>query len=261
MILSFQGDAITLSRRLWEKGVHDVVSLRAMMRSEAPRKPVFAVVSPFSGHLYLLRKWLTRGGIDPDRDIRVALLPPALVAEHMREGYIDGFCVGEPWNSAAVMAREGWIAATSQSLEPGHPEKLLLVTENLLQERAEEYGAIRRALLAACRFCEVAENRPAIVDLLQKRNLFPFDKAVLANALVGSFQSGVGALPTSVSAPTSRAAFMSFDDGDGNRASRDRAAWFLKSSVETHALQIEAHQRKQCLDAFRDLSSESAPNA
>ena len=66
LVLSLQGNAITLSRRFWEKGARDARSFRQLLRSEAPRKPAFAVVSAFSSPDYLLRKWLTEAGVNPD---------------------------------------------------------------------------------------------------------------------------------------------------------------------------------------------------
>ncbi|MBV8223952.1 MAG: ABC transporter substrate-binding protein [Verrucomicrobia bacterium] len=126
LVLNLQGNAITLSRRVWQKGVTDAESLRMMIRSEAPHKPKFAVVSPYSSHIFLLQKWLRTAGIDPEADVRTTILPPPLVVEHMQEGYIDGFCAGEPWNSVAALGGDGWIAATSASLAPGHPEKILV---------------------------------------------------------------------------------------------------------------------------------------
>ena len=63
------------------------------------------MVYPFSCHNYELRYWLAACGIDPDRDVRLVVLPPPLLVDALREGQIDGFCVGEPWNSLAVSRR------------------------------------------------------------------------------------------------------------------------------------------------------------
>jgi ABC-type nitrate/sulfonate/bicarbonate transport system substrate-binding protein len=91
-VINLERIAITLSSRLWQKGITDGESLRLMICSESPHKPKFGVVSPYSSHVFLLRKWLRRCGIDPEKDVRTTILPPPLVVEHMREGYIDGFC-------------------------------------------------------------------------------------------------------------------------------------------------------------------------
>lgn len=242
-IMNLQGNAITLSRRVWEKGVRDGKTLKLMIRSEAPHRPVFAVVSPFSSHHFLLRKWLREAGIDPDRDVRISVLPPPLVGEHMNTGHIDGFCAGEPWNSLAALKGDGWIVATSETLERNHPEKILLCRAAFLEGRAEEYAELRKALAAACRYCDVPENRPSIVEMMLARKWFPGSREALANALVGPFSTGAGKADL-------REPIVSFYRGDANRATRQRAVWFLESTLESGALRLEAPQRRAGLEAF-----------
>ncbi len=244
LVLSLQGNGITLSSRLWQKGVRDGRTLRLMIRSELPRKPVFAAVSAFSSHLYLLRKWLRQSDIDPDRDVRIAILPPPLVGEHMATGQIDGFCVGEPWNSAATLAGEGWVVATSETLEPGHPEKVLAVRPELYQQRAEEYVLLRRAIVDACRYCDIPENRREVAETLHRRNFFACDFKAIANGLTGTFDAGAGQLQT-------RNPLIVFHNQNANAATRERALWFLESVLENGALRLDPGQRRRALDAFQ----------
>jgi len=246
LILNLQGNAITLSRRLWQKGVRDANSLRLMIRSEMPRKPVFAVVSPFSSHHSLLRAWLRSADINPDTDVRIAILPPPLVGEHMREGLIDGFCVGEPWNSVSALAGEGWIAATSASLAPLHPEKILLASTALLA--TDEYRLFRRAVVQAAHWCDAAANRNALVDLLKECTFPKLSRDALANALVGPFHNGME--PQPLSEP-----LHCFYRHEANAATRQRATWFLEGALETGALQISPSQIQDGLNAFQDHSA------
>ena len=58
------------------------------------------------------------GGIDPDRDVRLVVLPPPLLVDALRTGQVDGFCVGEPWNSLAVDAGVGVIVAVASDIWP-----------------------------------------------------------------------------------------------------------------------------------------------
>jgi ABC-type nitrate/sulfonate/bicarbonate transport system substrate-binding protein len=245
LVLNLQGNAITLSRRIWQKGVTDAESLRMMIRSEAPHKPKFAVVSPYSSHIFLLQKWLRTAGIDPEADVRTTILPPPLVVEHMREGYIDGFCAGEPWNSVAALGGDGWIAATSASLAPGHPEKILVCTQEMAGNFPEEYAALRKAILAGCQYCESPVNRSALVDLLHERRFSSVSKEALANCLSNKPHNGMGQLLNTTP-------LMRFCTRDGNRASRERAAWILNCLTETSAQRLNPSQRKRCLEAFRD---------
>lgn len=248
LVLNLQGNGITLSHRLWQKGVRDGQTLKLMIRCETPRRPVFAVVSPFASDYFLMRKWLRLSGIDPDRDVRIAALPPTLVGEHMAAGQIDGFCVGAPWNSAVALARQGWVVATSESLEPLHPEKVLITRPELYRERADEYAALRFALVEACRFCDVPENRKKVVDLLHARNFFPCDREALANALSGPFDTGVGKLEL-------RNPFVIFHRNRANEVTRERAQWFLETVLEAGVLSLDARQRRLGLEAFQESST------
>ena len=245
LVLSLQGNAITLSRRFWDRGVRDAHTFRVLVRGEAPHKPVFAVVARFSSHHFLLRNWLRSAGVDPERDVRIVVLPPPLVVEHMREGQIDGFCAGEPWNSAAALSGEGWVVATSMSLAPKHPEKVLLVRNEIFHRQPVGYSALRSALLEAGRFCDEPENRHAVVDILHQYHVFPVAKQVLINSLVGPFNTGIADLE-------GQGPFVIFHRGDANRATRERAQWCLETVIETGALMADGRTRKLCLDAFLD---------
>ncbi|HEY5705059.1 MAG TPA: CmpA/NrtA family ABC transporter substrate-binding protein [Terrimicrobiaceae bacterium] len=243
LVLSLQGNAVTLSRRFWDRGVRDAATFRLLVRGEAPHKPVFAVVARFSSHHFLLRKWLRSAGLDPERDVRIIVLPPPLVVEHMREGQIDGFCAGEPWNSAAALSGEGWVIATSVSLAPRHPEKVLLVGNEILHRQPEGCSALREAVLEACRFCDQPENRQTVVDILHDSRVFSVTKEVLANSLIGPFNTGITKLE-------GQGSFLMFHRGGANSATHERAQWCLEAVIETGALVADGRARKLCLDAF-----------
>ena len=96
MALGTGGDAITISRRLAESGVANAVALGRYVR-QSPRGTlplVFAHVFESSVHHYLLREWLASGDVDPDRDVRLCVLPPQQMSAHLAAGHIDGFCAG-----------------------------------------------------------------------------------------------------------------------------------------------------------------------
>src|SRR5690606_38949546 len=88
--LGLGGNAITVSLGVWDAMVTEGASLSASPRAigEALKKVVrareraqkqpftFAMVYPFSSHNYELRYWLAACGIDPDRDVRLVVIPP-----------------------------------------------------------------------------------------------------------------------------------------------------------------------------------------
>ena len=84
----------------------------------------FAHVFPFSSHHYQLRLWLRTGAIEPS-DVQLTVTPPPLMQQSITGGYIDGFCVGEPWNSLAQRAGVAEILHPCRALAADCPEKVL----------------------------------------------------------------------------------------------------------------------------------------
>src|SRR5258708_4557039 len=123
------------------------------------RPRVFGAVHSYSSHSFLLRNWLRSHGIVPDRDVQIVIVPPAQVHANLKAGHLDGYCVGEPWNSLAVLSRTGWCVATSEELAPGHPEKVLMVPREFAERSEREHLALIAALMESCRFCSLPENR------------------------------------------------------------------------------------------------------
>lgn len=250
MLMNFQGNAITLSRRLWEKGAHEAKSLKKIIRVESPRRPVFAVVAWFSSHHFLLRSWLKVAGIDPDKQARITVLPPPLLLEHMKAGLIDGFCTGEPWNSAALPGGEGWIVATSQDIAPRHPEKILLAPTACINRQPEEFAALQDAVVEACAWCARLENRPALATLLHHR-LFPdLPESVVRNTLTGSCDLGAGVR-------TDAAGFHIFATGPDTRPTPDQAQWLLRSLEESRLIRLTPSGRMDAMAAW--LNRDACP--
>jgi len=193
LLLGLNGSAITLSRALWDLGARDAVSLGKVIREHKGRRTfTFGVVLDLSSQNFNLRKWLGTGGIDVDRDVRVVVIPSALIYETFRAGHLDGYCVAEPWNSAAALGGTGWVAATTSDVEPFHPEKVLLVLQDFAEKREEEHLRMIAALIEAGQYCDRPGNRREVVRMLAQPKYFEVEPAILANALVGPYETGRG---------------------------------------------------------------------
>jgi len=147
--------------------------------------PTLAVVFPFSSHNYLLRHWLASGGLDPDHDVRLVVVPPPQAARALAEGAIEGFCAGEPWGSHAVAQGVGRLALSTGDIWPGHPEKVLAFAEGLAEHAPDAVIAATAAVIAAQRWLTDAANRPAAVALLAERVFPGVAPASIAAALAG----------------------------------------------------------------------------
>jgi ABC-type nitrate/sulfonate/bicarbonate transport system substrate-binding protein len=192
-VLSENGNAITLSRTLWDAGARDAASLRAeVRRRHGERRLTFGVVFPWSSHHLMLREWLRAGGLEPDRDVRVVVVPPAQMFRNLAAGTIDGFCAGEPWNSLCVQQNAGVVAACSVSQDMGHMEKVLMASARFAAARREEHVALVSALIEACAWCDEPQNRPELLPLLARPEYLNVPEAVLAPALTGPFDCGGG---------------------------------------------------------------------
>ena len=223
-VFNLHGNAITLSRDLWNRGVRDAASLKKLIRSSFSRRFTFAMVSRYASHCFLLRQWLQSGGIDVERDVRIVALPPTQMTASLAEGLIDGYCVGEPWSSYAVEQGIGWIAATSAQLAPGHPEKVLLTTERFVAAHAEETQAVISALKEACEFCDQRENRAEVVRILSGSGYFSVSEKILKRSLVGPLDLG-----TEKSVDVTD--FHIFHRRDANTPVSDRGRWLLDQFI------------------------------
>ncbi len=220
LVLNLHGNGITLSQDLWRRGVRDGATLRTHLTA-TDRPLTLGTVHPFSSHSCLLRTWLKSHRILPDRDVQIVVVPPAQMASNLRGGHLDGYCVGEPWNAHAVLAKIGWCAASSPELAPGHPEKVLMVQRAFAEQHEQEHLALVAALLESCRFCDAPENRERIVETLGQRKHVGSSPQALRMSLGGLFDYGNGRVEK---VPD----FHVFSRGNANEPTLDRALWVIR---------------------------------
>ncbi|MDQ0395324.1 CmpA/NrtA family ABC transporter substrate-binding protein [Labrys monachus] len=237
--LGLGGNAITLSPAVYEAmeaaGAELGAGPAAMGRAfaavvargrEAGRGPLtLAVVHPFSGHNYELRYWLASSGIDPDRDVRIIVLPPPFMVDAVLERQIDGFCVGEPWNSLAVEAGAGVIVATKSALWRQGPEKVLGFRADFAERSPETLAALLRALSKAAAWAGHAANHAELSLILAAPAYLGTSARIIARALSGSLVRKSGSPPSLV--PD----FLVFHDHAANFPWQSHALWFYSQMV------------------------------
>ncbi len=190
-VLNLNGNGITLSRELWDAGVRDGATLREHARARRTRPPLtFGVVFPFSSHHLLLRDWLRAAGLEPERDVRVVVVPPAQMFRNLAAHTIDGFCSGEPWNTLAVREGAGWCPTWSAALRPGHVEKVMMVTRRFAEQRSREHAGLVRALAEAAAWCDEPQHRERLAEILAAAPYLNLPSRVIAPALLGRFDCG-----------------------------------------------------------------------
>ena len=108
----------------------------------------FGMTFPFSTHNYHLRFWMAAGGVDPDEDVRLVVLPPPYMVESLANRHVDAFCVGAPWNSVAVDLGIGFILHFVSEILPRAAEKVLAFRSRWARENP---GSARGAWCARTR--------------------------------------------------------------------------------------------------------------
>ena len=227
LVLNLHGNAITLSNELWNLGVRDAVSLRhEIERVRGKITYTFGIVFKNSSHEFLLRSWLAAGSIDPERDVRLVVVPPPAMFTSLKAGNLDGYCVGEPWNSLAVHAGIGWCPAVSAQLAPGHPEKVLMVRRDFTETHAGEHVRLIAALIEACAWCDRPENHERMAATLARPEYVNAPEHVLRQGFSGAFDFGNGRVEI---VPD----FTQFSRRAANEPSAEKAAWILRHLAAT----------------------------
>ena len=192
MGLNQNGQSINLSQPLNDAGVTSASALQ-MRAHQSGTKLTFAQTFPTGTHAMWLYYWLASQGIHPLRDVNSVVVPPPQMLAHLQAGRIDGFCVGEPWSANAVDHGQGFTLATSQSIWPDHPEKVLASTRAFVEQYPNTARALVMAVLEASRFIEQnPQNRRSTAQLLSSADYLDAPLASIEPRLMGDYRDGLG---------------------------------------------------------------------
>jgi two-component system, oxyanion-binding sensor len=178
--LGVNGNAITVSHDLHAKlAAHadgdladPLVSARALARvvsdqrkrTDAPM--TFGMSFPFSNHNYQIRFWMGAGGVDPDEDVQLVVLPPPYMVDSLANGHIDGFCVGAPWNSVATEQGVGRVLHFGCDIQARMVEKVLAMREPWVVKYPERLSRLVRALDRAVAFIDNPANFDEVAAIM-----------------------------------------------------------------------------------------------
>ena len=191
MSLNNNGQGITLSNQLKDKGVKDGKSLKRVMANEN-RDFTFAQTFPTGTHAMWLNYWLAANGIDPVKDVKNIVVPPPQMVANMRIGNMDGFCVGEPWNARAIYDKIGYSVATSQDIWVDHPEKVLGTTAEFVEKNPNTARAMMMAVLEASKYIDATANRAKVAELISGKSYVNAPKDVILGRFLGEYDNGNG---------------------------------------------------------------------
>ena len=265
--LGLNGNAITLSSGLWARILtNDPAAatrrpltadvLRPLIdegRRDGRRLIHLSSVYPFSPHNYELRYWLSAAGIDPDRDVRLSVVPPPRMVDALADGAIDGCCVGEPWSSLAVRRGIGRIAITGYELWNNSPEKVFAVTRRFAERNPQTHLALLRALLEAAVWADAPDNHEELAHLLAAEHYVGAPADLIVAALAGDI--ALGSDGPRVEIPD----FHVFHRYAANMPWVSHAIWLLRQMTRWGQLDVAADVAAVASEVYRpDLYREAA---
>ncbi|KQX42437.1 nitrate transporter [Devosia sp. Root436] len=202
IVLGLGNNAITVSAELWhamadqgapgDLAAGPAGAALARVVAASPRKLRFCVVHQTSSHNYELRYWLAASGIVPDRDIEIVVLPPPLLPDALGTGGIDGYCVGEPWNSIGVATRGAHIATVKASIWQSSPDKVIGMRASWADRHPDLVAALIRAIYRAGIWCADPANHPEAARIMSAPAYLDTASAIVARALTGRLDIGGG---------------------------------------------------------------------
>nr|WP_308874132.1 CmpA/NrtA family ABC transporter substrate-binding protein [Thiothrix subterranea] len=191
MTINNNGQAISLSSQLHEKGVTDGASLAKFMKDN-PREYTFAQTFPTGTHAMWLYYWLGSLGVNPMKDVKTITVPPPQMVANMRIGNMDGFCVGEPWNARAIADKIGFTAVTSQDIWKDHPEKILGTTAEWVKANPNTARALTAAVLEASKYIDDMANRGEVASAIAAKAYVNTEASVIEGRMKGEYDNGIG---------------------------------------------------------------------
>ena len=259
MNLNHNGQALTLSKKLTDKGAVDVHSLAKLMAAEK-REYTFAQTFPTGTHAMWLYYWLAAGGINPMKDAKVITVPPPQMVANMRVGNMDGFCVGEPWNHRAIIDGIGATAATTQDVWKDHPEKVLGTTAEFVSKYPNTARAVTAAILEAGKWIDAGlQNKNKMAETIADKSYVNTSVDAINQRILGRYQNGLGKTwddPNHM---------KFFNDGAVNFPYLSDGMWFLTQHkrwglMKSHPDYLAVAKQVNRIDVYKQAASAAKVN-
>jgi NitT/TauT family transport system ATP-binding protein len=199
-----------------------------------------AVVHDYSGHAYEMRYWLAASGIDPAHDVVITIVPPPLMSDALASSAIDGYCVGEPWNTVSAAERRGVIVTTKSAIWQSSPEKVLGLRKSWADSHTELLGRLLLALHRSALWCEACENRETLASLLSRETYIGQPTELLLHGLTGGLTEG-----------DARTDFLIFAERAANFPWKSHALWYYSQMVRWGQLPYSEESATLALDTYR----------
>ena len=221
-LMNRNGQAITLKGEWKGKvGADPKALLPFVKQAQGLGEPLtFAMTFPPGTHAMWMRYYLGAGGINPDKDVSLIVVPPAQMVANMKIGKMDGFCVGEPWNARAINDKIGFTSVTTQDIWKDHPEKVCAFLAEFADKNPKTVKAVLKALNEASVWLDNLDNRPEQCQIVSKPTYINCDPKTILDRLQGHYDYGDGRTKEDPN-------YMIFSRRNCNYPQPKYAKWFL----------------------------------
>jgi len=178
---NINGQAITL--HIKHKGVKTAADMKGFR---------FCVPFDFSMHNYLLRYFLAEGGVHPDKDVQIRVVPPPEMVANLKAGNVDGYLGPDPFNQRAVYENAGFIFTLSKNIWDRHPCCAFTVTKEFADRYPNTFAAMWRAIVEATHYASDPAHRKEIAAAIAPANYLNQPVTVLEQVLTGKYADGLG---------------------------------------------------------------------
>lgn len=220
-----------------------------------------AVTFPGGTHDLWMRYWLSAGGVDPNKDASLIVIPPPQMVSNMKEGQMEAFCVGEPWNAQLVNQGVGYTALTTGELWNNHPEKAFAMRQDWVDKNPKAAKALLMAIQEAQIWCDDAKNKQEMADIVSKREYFKAPAKDIVDRAMGKFDYGNGRVEENSQH------LMKFWNNNASYPYQSHDLWFLTedirwgylpASTDTKALVKKVNREDIWREAAKAIGQEAA---
>ncbi|MBD2110157.1 ABC transporter substrate-binding protein [Nodosilinea sp. FACHB-13] len=197
------GNAMTMNRAMWDYGLRpwreyngDLEAFgrdfRGYFDSIPTSQKVWAAVLSSAIYEYFIRYISAAAGVDPVETFRIIISPPPQMVSNIRIGAMQAYMVAEPWNTRAITGNEdvGFTFAHGKEVWQGHPDRVLAVMEDFINENPKTYRSLVKAMIEACRYCDDPANRTEVAEIISARSFTGAKPKFTEPALVGNYNYG-----------------------------------------------------------------------
>ncbi|MBI1373526.1 MAG: nitrate ABC transporter substrate-binding protein [Phycisphaera sp.] len=180
---NINGQAITLhNKHKGVKGPQDMKGFR------------FCVPFTYSMHNYLLRYYLAEGGVHPDKDVQIRVVPPPEMVANLKADNVDGYLAPDPFNQRAVYENIGFLFKLTKDIWEGHPCCAFAISKEFTETYPNTFKALFKSIVDATQYSHDPANRKAIAKAIAPKNYLNQPQIVLEQVLTGKYADGLGAI-------------------------------------------------------------------